>query len=642
MTWLAAIVNFTPLLGFLIAILWGKRLGEPKAAIAPVAALGVSFAASVALFVRILLGHGGDFSFTWFAVGGYELHVGFQLDRFGGLMALVVTTVSFMIHIYSTGYMHGDKLYGRYFAYLNLFSAAMLGLVLANNYLQAFIFWELVGLTSYLLIGFWFEKPEAANAGMKAFITTRLGDVGFLIGILLVFTVTGTFHFGAVFGLLEHGALAPAVVVAAALLVFAGAVGKSAQIPLHVWLPDAMEGPTPVSALIHAATMVAAGVYLVARSFPLFVAASAASEVVAYVGAATALMAATIAVVQIDIKRVLAYSTISQLGYMMLALGCGSQAAGIFHLYTHAFFKALLFLGAGAVIHACHTNDMREMGGLGRRMKGTAITFVVGALALAGIPPLSGFFSKDEILVAVVDHGGWFLAFAAFFTVFLTAFYMFRAIFLTFGGEAREKTASAQEAPWKMLGPMVFLCLLAVGAGWVGIPGVGPGFADLAGFHVSGEHHGFNFGAAGASLALALGGIALAWALYHLKVYPVAKIYKTFRPVAYVLERKYFFDEVYGFLFVKGTVAFARAWGLFDNYVVDGAVNGSAWLTVMWARFKGWFDLAVVDGLVNFTGWITQGFGRVFRRIQTGYVQEYLLVLACGVIAILIAVLIML
>ncbi|UCH78371.1 MAG: NADH-quinone oxidoreductase subunit L [Candidatus Coatesbacteria bacterium] len=641
MTWLAAIVNFTPLLGFLIAILWGKRLGEPKAAIAPVAALGVSFAASVALFVRILLGHGGDFSFTWFAVGGYELHVGFQLDRFGGLMALVVTTVSFMIHIYSTGYMHGDKLYGRYFAYLNLFSAAMLGLVLANNYLQAFIFWELVGLTSYLLIGFWFEKPEAANAGMKAFITTRLGDVGLLIGILLVFTVTGTFHFGTLFGLLEHGALAPALVVAAALLVFAGAVGKSAQLPLHVWLPDAMEGPTPVSALIHAATMVAAGVYLVARSFPLFVAASAASEVVAYVGAATALMAATIAVVQVDIKRVLAYSTISQLGYMMLALGCGSQTAGIFHLYTHAFFKALLFLGAGAVIHACHTNDMREMGGLGRRMKGTAITFVVAALALAGIPPLSGFFSKDEILVAVVDHGGWFLAFAAFFTVFLTAFYMFRAIFLTFGGDAKEKAAGAHEAPWKMLGPMVFLCLLAVVAGWVGIPGVGPGFAEIAGFHVHGEHHGFNFGAAGASLALALGGIALAWALYHLKVYPVAKIYKRFRPIAFVLERKYFFDDVYGFLFVKGTVAFARAWGIFDNYVVDGAVNGSAWLTVMWAKFKGWFDLAVVDGLVNFAGWITQGFGKVFRRIQTGYVQEYLLVLACGVVAILIAVLIM-
>jgi NADH-quinone oxidoreductase subunit L len=639
MVWLASVVNFAPLLGFLIAILWGKRMGEPKAAIVPVAALGVSFVGAVALFVRILLGHGGDFSFTWLELGGYTLHVGFQLDRFAGIMAVVVATVSFMIHIYSTGYMAGDKLYSRYFAYLNLFSMAMLGLVLANNYLQAFIFWELVGLTSYLLIGFWFEKPEAANAGMKAFITTRLGDVGLLIGIVLIFTLTGTFHFGSIFGLLEYGALAPAMVTAIALLIFAGAVGKSAQIPLHVWLPDAMEGPTPVSALIHAATMVAAGVYLVARSFPIFEAAASASTVVAYVGATTALMAATIAVVQVDIKRVLAYSTISQLGYMMLALGCGSRTAGIFHLYTHAFFKALLFLGAGAVIHACHTNDMREMGGLGRRMKGTAATFIIAALALAGVPPLSGFFSKDEILVAVVDRGGWYLAFAAFFTVFLTAFYMFRAIFITFGGKAQEKAEHAHEAPWNMLGPMIFLCVMAVVAGWVGIPGVGEGFAGLAGFHV-GEHHGVNVAPMAASLVLALAGIALAWALYKLKVYPVEKIYKTFRPVANVLEHKYFFDEAYNFLFVKGTIAFARMWGVFDNYVIDGAVNGSAWLTVMWAKFKGWFDLAVVDGAVNFAGWITQGFGKIFRRVQTGYVQEYLIILACGVAAILITVLV--
>jgi NADH-quinone oxidoreductase subunit L len=642
MVWLAAVINFAPLLGFLVAILWGKRMGEPKAAIVPVAALGVSFAAAIALFVRILLGHGGDFSYTWLRVGDFTLHVGFQLDRFGGVMALVVATVSFMIHIYSTGYMAGDKLYSRYFAYLNLFSAAMLGLVLANNFLQAFIFWELVGLTSYLLIGFWFEKPEAANAGMKAFITTRLGDVGLLVGIILIFTLTGTFHFGTIFGLLEYGALAPAMVTAIALLIFAGAVGKSAQIPLHVWLPDAMEGPTPVSALIHAATMVAAGVYLVARSFPIFVAAAGASEVVAYVGATTALMAATIAVVQIDIKRVLAYSTISQLGYMMLALGCGSQAAGIFHLYTHAFFKALLFLGAGAVIHACHTNDMREMGGLGGRMKWTAATFVLAALALAGVPPFSGFFSKDEILVAVVDHGGWYLAFAAFFTVFLTAFYMFRAIFITFGGKAREKAEHAHEAPWNMVGPMVFLCIFAVAAGWIGIPGVTKGFAWLAGFHVHGEHHGINVGAAGASLALAAGGIALAWALYRLKVYPVEKIYRALRPIAFVLERKYFFDDVYGFLFVKGSVFVARLWGLFDNYVIDGAVNGAARLTVLWAKFKGWFDLAVVDGAVNFTGWITRAFGKIFRRVQTGYVQEYLIVLACGVVAILVAVLVIL
>ncbi len=634
---LALIVNFAPLVGFVVAIFWGKRLGEPKAAAVPVAALGVSFAAAVALFAGILLGRGGDFSYVWLQVGEYTLHVGYQLDRFAGIMALVVVTVSFMIHIYSTGYMAGDERYGRYFAYLNLFSAAMLGLVLANNYLQAFIFWELVGLTSYLLIGFWFEKPSAANAGMKAFITTRLGDVGLLIGVFLIFTVTGTFQFSQVFGLVEVGALAPGIVTAIALLIFAGAVGKSAQIPLHVWLPDAMEGPTPVSALIHAATMVAAGVYLVARSFPLFAAAAGASEVVAYVAATTALMAATIAVVQTDIKRVLAYSTISQLGYMMLALGVGSQAAGIFHLFTHAFFKALLFLGAGAVIHACHTNDMREMGGLGRKMKGTAATFVIAALALAGIPPLSGFFSKDEILAAVIDHGGAYLVFAAFFTVFLTAFYMFRAIFLTFGGAAGPKTEHAHRTPWKMLGPMVFLAVLAVAAGWVGIPGLGAGFAGLAGFHVVGEHGGVNVGAMAASLILAAAGIALAWALYKKKVYPVERLYRALRPVAFVLERKYFFDDVYGFAFVKGTIVFARLWGLFDNYVVDGLVNGVGWFTVYWSKFKGWFDLAVVDGLVNLTGWLTRAFGKTFRRVQTGYVQEYIIILAGGVIAILVA-----
>jgi len=638
---LALIINFAPLVGFLVAILWGKRLGEPKAAIAPVAALGISFLTSIALFIGILQGRGGDFSYAWLQLGGVTLNVGYQLDRFAGVMALVVSSVSFAIHIYSTGYMSGDRLYGRYFAYLNLFSAAMLGLVLANNYLQAFIFWELVGLTSYLLIGFWFEKPEAANAGMKAFITTRLGDVGLLVGIILTFAVTGTFHFGTIFGLAEHGILAPGLVTIIALLVFAGAVGKSAQVPLHVWLPDAMEGPTPLSALIHAATMVAAGVYLVALSFPLFVVAATASEVVAYVGASTALLAATIAVVQTDIKRVLAYSTISQLGYMMLALGCGSQTAGIFHLFTHAFFKALLFLGAGSVIHACHSNDMREMGGLGGKMKWTAATFVIGALALAGVPPFAGFFSKDEILAAVVDHGGGYLVFAAFFTVFLTAFYMFRAIFVTFAGVPGEKAKHVtKDSPWNMLGPMLFLALLAVSAGWVGIPGVGAGFAGLAGFAGHGGEHGVNLAAMAASLALAGGGIALAWALYHLKVYPVARIYAALRPVARVLENKYYFDHVYGFLFVKGTVAFARAWRIFDSYVVDGAVNGAGWLTVMWARLKGWFDLAVVDGLVNLVGWLTEGFGKIFRRLQTGYVQEYLIILAGGVAAILVAALV--
>jgi NADH-quinone oxidoreductase subunit L len=636
----ALVVNFAPLVGFLVAILWGKRLGEPKAAVAPLLAIGASCGASIALAVGIWQGRGGDLSFSWVTLGDLTIQVGYQLDRFAGLMAVIVSTVSLMIHVYSTGYMAGDRLYGRYFAYLNLFSSAMLGLVLANNYLQAFIFWELVGLTSYLLIGFWFEKPSAADAGMKAFITTRLGDVGFLVGVVLIFTLTGTFHFGTVFSLVGLGVLPPAMVTVVALLLFAGAVGKSAQLPLHVWLPDAMEGPTPVSALIHAATMVAAGVYLVARSFPIFEAAAQASEVVAYVGATTALMAATIAVVQTDIKRVLAYSTISQLGYMMLALGCGSRAAGIFHLYTHAFFKALLFLGAGAVIHACHTNDMREMGGLSRKMKWTAATFVVGALALAGVPPFAGFFSKDEILSVVSAHGGVYLVGAAFVTVFLTAFYMFRAIFLTFGGAAGERAGHAHEVKWNMRFPLVFLGLLALGAGWVGIPGVGPGFAALAGFAGHGAaHEAVNYGAMGASLALALAGIGLAWALYQRRLYPVAKIYKALRPVAYVLEQKYFFDRVYGIVFVKGTVAFAKLWRLFDVYVVDGTVNAFGWVTVLWAKLSGWFDLGVVDGLVNLAGWLTQGCGRLFRRLQTGYVQEYIIVLACGVVAILVAVL---
>ncbi|MEE8618496.1 MAG: NADH-quinone oxidoreductase subunit L, partial [Dehalococcoidales bacterium] len=425
----------------------------------------------------------------WLVVGDLTINIGMTMDSLTAVMLIVVTVVSLMVQIYSQGYMKGDPGYHRYYAWMSLFTASMLGLVLANNLLQMFVFWEMVGLCSYLLIGFWFHRPTAANAAKKAFIVTRIGDFGFLAAILVLFFNTGTFDIGELHGLAVAGTLAGATLTWAAIGIFSGAMGKSAQFPLHVWLPDAMEGPTPVSALIHAATMVAAGVFLVARTFPLFAHSTEALTTVAVIGGVTAIFAASMGLVMTDIKRVLAYSTISQLGYMMLGLGAGGVAIGIFHLFNHAFFKALLFLGAGSVNHATGTFDMRQMGGLRKIMPWTYATFLIASLSIAGIWPLAGFWSKDEILISSWESQP-ILFYLAMITVFMTAFYMFRVIFMTFGGEYRgggpEAHGHPHESPPVMVMPMVVLAVLAVVSGLWNVTG-------QFGAFMGNEAHSFGF-----------------------------------------------------------------------------------------------------------------------------------------------------
>src|SRR2546425_4469442 len=462
-----------PLAGALLNILFGRFTGRRAHWIA-VPALAVSFAASCAVFSRVLDGqvYAGEL-FPWIVAGSFETWVNAHVDPLTGVMLLVVTGVGFLIHLYSVGYMHDDPGYARFFAYLNLFVFSMTMLVLAGNFLVLYVFWEAVGLCSYLLIGFWYERPAAAAAGKKAFIVNRVGDFGFGLGVMWLWTALGTLDYSAVFNSVDR--LAPATATGIALLLFMGACGKSAQLPLHVWLPDAMEGPTPVSALIHAATMVTAGVYMVARSHTLFERSGVALEVVAIVGTVTAVFAASIGLVQTDIKRVLAYSTISQLGYMFAAVGLGAYAAGIFHLVTHAFFKALLFLGAGSVIHGMGgEQDLRKMGGLAPKMVTTTITMTIGAVGLAGLPPFAGFFSKDEILhAAYASHHRLLWAFLLL-GAFMTAFYSFRLVFLAFFGGprmSREVAHHVHESPWVMTLPLVVLAVLTFLAGWaVGMP----------------------------------------------------------------------------------------------------------------------------------------------------------------------------
>jgi len=557
--------------------------------------------------------------YEWLAIGDTVIRIGVTVDALAAVMLIVVTVVSLMVQVYSRAYMHGDGGYVRYFAFMSLFTASMLGLVLADNLLFLFLFWEGVGLCSYLLIGFWFHKPEAARAAMKAFVVTRLGDFGFLVAILLLYANTGTFDIGELQHLALAGTLGGTVLTWAAIGVFSGAVGKSAQFPLHTWLPDAMEGPTPVSALIHAATMVAAGVYLVARFFPIFASDATAITTVAVIGGFTAIFAATMGLVMNDIKRVLAYSTISQLGYMMLGLGVVGMAVasgaisielglalgvavGIFHLFTHAFFKALLFLGAGSVSHATGTFDMREMGGLRKAMPWTYFMFLIASLSLAGIWPLAGFWSKEGILTHAWEHAPLLFA-LAFITVFLTAFYMFRVIFLTFGGEYRGK-AHLHESPLMMLLPMCVLAILAVVAGWLPVNEF-----------LGGEHgHGF-FGAlthplAWASLGLAGAGIFLAYAIYGAKWLSAASLRQRFAPLYTLFSGKYWFDQLYENVFVMRVLinGLFAAFHWFDDHIIDGAVNSIAGGTVMGGSF--------------------------IRRLETGQLQAYGLAIFIGILAI--------
>jgi len=564
----------------------------------------------------------------WFSAGDLRVNFGVRVDGLTAVMLVVVTTVSLLVQLYSTGYMAGDPAYGRYFAHMCIFTTSMLGLVLADNLFMLFIFWELVGLSSYLLIGFWYHKPSAAAAAKKAFIVTRVGDLGLLAALLLVSTRAHTFDVTGIQEWANSGGPEGWIVTLFALGIFAGAAGKSAQFPLHVWLPDAMEGPTPVSALIHAATMVAAGVYLVARFFPVFEASADARLVVAWIGAVTALLAATIAIVQTDFKRVLAYSTISQLGYMMLALGAFGYGAAIFHLFTHAFFKALLFLGSGSVNHATNTFDMRKMGGLRKHMPITYWTFVVGSLSLAGIFPLAGFWSKDEILLDAWRHNHALWVFGAI-VAFMTAFYMFRAIFLTFHGEYKGgepvdhhdedshfhgDPAHPHESPWNMALPLLILTLPAIGAGWFAYDGI---FADfIEGALPSVHEHGssFEWGIAISSSILALAGIGTAYAIYIRKWVSSRSLSMGFGPITVLFENKWYMDRIYEDLFVRTILQ--RGWNrlleLNDKYVFDGLVNGS--------------------------GRISAYASSRLRIIQNGQVQGYGLGFAAGVIILVLAV----
>jgi NADH-quinone oxidoreductase subunit L len=597
--WMLWAILASPAVAWALIVLYLRKL-PAIAGYATIAGVGVAMVLSFVALFQAYDADGGILIHTheWFTAGPLEVNLGVRLDGLTAVMLVVVTVVSFLVQVYSQGYMAGDPGYGRYFAHMALFTTSMLGLVLADNLFMLFIFWELVGLSSYLLIGFWFHKPSAAAAAKKAFIVTRIGDLGLLAALILIWNEAGTFQVDLIQAMALQGELSDRVITLFGLGVFAGAAGKSAQFPLHVWLPDAMEGPTPVSALIHAATMVAAGVYLVGRFFPIFEVSADAAQTVAWIGAITALIAATIAVVQTDLKRVLAYSTISQLGYMMLGLGVLGYAGALFHLFTHAFFKALLFLGSGSVNHATNTFDMRKMGGLRKHMPITFWTFVIGTLSLAGIFPLAGFWSKDEILHnAWVDNRAlWAIGFAV---AGMTAFYMFRAIFLTFYGEYRGgepvdhhdpdshfhgDPAHPHESPWVMSIPLLILAVPAIGAGVFNMAGITDGFAHLIeGAVPDGDFHEaeFDWFIAISSTLIALAGIGFAWALYYRKLLDVRIVRDGFFPIRVIAEQKFFMDRIYEDLFAK--TLFQRAWNrlveLVDTYIVDGIVNGSGWLT---------------------------------------------------------------
>jgi len=590
-------------------------------------------------------------------IARFAVSWGFLLDPLSAVMILVVTGIGFLIHVYSIGYMHEEDGFYRFFSYLNLFMFSMLTLVLGNNYLMMFIGWEGVGLCSYLLIGYYFLKKSAGDAAKKAFVVNRVGDWGLSIGIMLIFVTFGTLDFTKVGEAVHRGleagsfAIGDPLFVGMALALFIGAAGKSAQIPLYVWLPDAMEGPTPVSALIHAATMVTAGVYMVARSNWIFQMAPEAMAVVAVIGALTALFAASIGLVQNDIKRVLAYSTVSQLGYMFLALGVGAFAAGIFHLMTHAFFKALLFLGSGSVIHALHhEQDMRKMGGLKNKIPVTYKTMAVGTLAIAGTPLLSGFFSKDEILWKAFSsaHGHPVLWLIGVTVAGMTAFYMFRLLFMTFHGESRVDHHAAHhihESPRVMTIPLIVLAVGSVFAGYLGVPAwlhgsnqfehwLEPVIEPLPGAAAEEAHysHAFEAGMAAVSVAVALIGFYVAYSTYYKKSDRAERTAARFRGLYNTLLNKWYVDEAYDALFVNRAKDLGVALWRFDARVVDGVVNGAAQSTVSGAVGSGWWDRWIVDGLVRFVGGFIKTISWPVRLIQTGYAQNYALVMVLGVL----------
>ncbi len=593
----------------------------------------VVFAASMAILWAVARGAHFEASVPWIEMKGIVIEVGFLIDPLSALMLVIVSFVSLLVQVYSLGYMADEERFRWYYGAISLFTTAMLGVVLSNGWLLMYLCWEVMGLASYLLIGFWYETETASKAATKAFMVTRFGDVGFGLALAIMWLAAGTFTFEAVFKLVESGGWVGPSLVAATLLLFMGAMGKSAQFPLHVWLPDAMAGPTPGSALIHAATMVAAGVYLVARSFPLFEANPQTLTVVATIGTITALMAALIAMAQYDIKKVLAYSTISQLGLMMLALGVGSWVAAVFHLMTHAFFKALLFLAAGSAIHGTHTQDVREMGGLWRKMPWTTATWVIGALSLAGIPPLAGFWSKDEILLAALHSGQKVFLVAGVLVAALTAFYMGRITFLAFfvTPGAQSKSEHAHESHWVMTAPLVILATLAVVVGLVGSPLTDYALGKFLGEHAAGE---MNYVLAAIAVGAALAGIGYAWLMYQRgKANP--DWYMRNRSIATVLSRHFWIDEVYTRVIVTPTMAIAGVFRRIEAEVIDAIVGAFGRLGLFTSSHLASFDRNVVDGAVDGLGNAVVEGGRETRKIETGNVQTYLLLLAASIVVLL-------
>ena len=631
------LVPLAPLVGALIAGLLGRVIGPTWSHRATIGLMVVCVVASVTVFMDVLQGNTFNGTvYTWMVTGDTRFEVGFLIDQLSATMMVVVSFVSLMVHIYTIGYMHNDPGYQRFFSYISLFTFSMLMLVMANNFLQLFFGWEAVGLVSYLLIGFWFTRPTAVYANMKAFLVNRVGDFGFLLGIGLVLVYFGTLDYASVFSQAPQLANQTIEIIPGSpwmllsvtcILLFVGAMGKSAQFPLHVWLPDSMEGPTPISALIHAATMVTAGIFMVARMSPLFELSDTALSVILVIGGITTLSMALVAIVQNDIKRVVAYSTLSQLGYMTVALGASAYSVAVFHLMTHAFFKAVLFLGAGSVIIAMHhEQDMRKMGGLKKYMPITYWTMFMAALASSGVPGFSGFFSKDAIIEAVhfADiPGSGFAYFCVLSTVFITALYTFRLVFMTFHGKPRMDHHTEEhlhESPWVVTLPLIILAIPTVCAGWLIGPMLFGGYFGEA-IHFSPQHgavaqmaaqfHGvvgmMTHSLSTAPFWLSIGGIFTAWYLYMVKTDLPAKIKQAAGPLFTLLDRKYFIDEFYSWLFAGGARALgAGLWKIGDVKVIDGfVVNGAA-------RVVGLTALLV-------------------RRFQSGYIYHYAFTMIVGV-----------
>jgi NADH-quinone oxidoreductase subunit L len=615
----AWLIPALPFLSFLLIAFVTKRskgLSSTISILAILAALGLAIAIVLGILHSgaEIVEHPVITNVNWLTIGDLKINFGTVVDPLSAMMLFVVTLVASMVQIYSLGYMHGDKGWSRYYAYQSLFAFSMLGMVIATNLLQLFIFWELVGLCSYLLIGFWYFKVSAREAAKKAFITTRVGDFGLLLGILFLYNKFGTLDFAALSAVLSANLQNIAVVGTAgyvtfvAFLLFMGPMGKSGQFPLHVWLPDAMEGPTPVSALIHAATMVVAGVYLVARMYFLFHASPAALEFIGGLGAFTAIFAASIAIAQDDIKRILAYSTLSQLGYMMFALGVGSFSGSMFHLMTHAFFKALMFLGAGSVIHALHEKqNIWDMGGLWKKMPITGWTFFIGVLAISGIPPFAGFWSKDELLANALQNGHPVIYAVGLFTAFLTAFYMCRLFFVAFMGPEKSEN-HPHESPWTMTIPLIILAIFSTVGGLAALPAHNFNFFIHFGEY---ERETMNWGLAGVSVIFGLAGIGLAYLIYVKQAISAENIVARFPGIYKLLKNKYYIDELYLWLI---------------HNIMDGVV----------AKFLYWFDIYIVDGVVNGVAFITRGSAKALRKTSTGQLQTYAMVFFLAIVVIFI------